>query len=229
MNHEIEIFRRHGLFWSGTLAQDSSGKILADGDYIQMPERFSDCFWVIFDRLGQVNDYCFQQLISSEAKLKDLENERKDLGSGKLPLECASQLDYLDEAIPNWTHNVNVIAKSSILIVLSSFVEWALKRVIQEFLGEVSRNQMGGKSKIDSYLLLLNKQVFSDMTIPAKTKYILDSFRKSRNEFAHGDWETLENTLSSINLREAFESVSELLFLLEEHAWSSEWGSHSSS
>ena len=223
MNLEIEIYEKYGLFWADSSIDDSSGHTLAEGFYIPMPDRFSECFWILFDRLGQVNDYCFHSLLSSEKKLNDLKKDKADLESGKVKLECASQLDFLNESIPSWTHNVNIISQSSVLVILASFVEWGLKRVVQEFLGGVPKKQKQEKSKIDGYIRLLKNQVFPDLVVPQEIEATLDSFRKARNEFAHGDWEKLRITLATVNLREAFESVAELFTLLEESAWSSQW------
>jgi hypothetical protein len=70
---------------------DESGNILVDGFCIYQPELFSETFFLLFDKLAQLNDYCFNQLISSETKLRELATQRS---SG-----------YLDDQLPMWKDN----------------------------------------------------------------------------------------------------------------------------
>ena len=225
MDDEVELYKKYGLFWFQACIPDpdSPNDFLAEGFYIQMPERFSKCFWTLFDRLGQVNDYCFQMLLASESKLNELKNERIDLASNIKPSVCASQFDYFDDQIPNWTHNVNIISKSSTLVILASFVEWGLKIITEELKLKISKEDFRNKSKIDAYIFLLQRTLFNDLVIPREIQEILTSFKKSRNQFAHGDWDDLESTIYLIDLREAFEAVSELFIIIEKKTWMTVW------
>jgi hypothetical protein len=53
---------------------------------------------------------------------------------------------------------------------------------------------------------------------------VRDRLKKVRNEYAHGDWKTLEKTLKGVNLVLAFKAVSKMLKQLEVlyHEWESE-------
>ncbi|PWW29758.1 hypothetical protein DFO74_1575, partial [Chromohalobacter israelensis] len=99
----------------------------ADGFYIYQPDRFWEPFWEVFDKLGQLNNYCFNQLVASEAKLSELQAEygraveEKNAG--------AEVLDYLSEEVPAWENNVAIFAKAAPIILLASFAEWGLKHI----------------------------------------------------------------------------------------------------
>jgi hypothetical protein len=59
----------------------------------------------------------------------------------------------------------------------------------------------------------VNTHVFSDTEIKI---LVLDCLRKVRNEYAHGEWHKLENTLKGVNLVLVFRAVGRMLKLLEE-------------
>ena len=74
---EIDIPQKLGLWWSKSWLEDQSGNVIASCDYLYMPERFSECFWILFERLNYTRDYCLHQLITSEQKLQQLREDAK--------------------------------------------------------------------------------------------------------------------------------------------------------
>jgi hypothetical protein len=222
MDHELNTATKYGLFWSRACIEDEDGNLLVDGFYIYQPELFSTTFFLLFDKLAQLNDYCFNQLISSETKLFELTAQRataiarKDIG--------AEELDYLDDQLPIWEDNVAVVGKAMPIVLLCSFVEWGLKFVTQEFCGQVPRKTTSGISdfKFLLHFLQQNSQLRFDST--GNPILSIDSFRKVRNAFAHGQWDSLATQLSAISLRSSFEAVSQLFERIEESAWLGPWG-----
>jgi len=76
---EINIPKKLGLWWSKSWLEDQHGNMVVTNDYLYMPERFSECFWIIFERLNYTHDYCLHQLISSEEKLQQLREDAKEV------------------------------------------------------------------------------------------------------------------------------------------------------
>ncbi|MEB5483806.1 hypothetical protein QMA69_04160 [Burkholderia pseudomallei] len=106
LDDELNVANKYGLFWAGALVEDEKGKALADGFYIYQPKRFSDTFFLLFDKLRQLNDYCFNQLLFSEKRLRMLAGQRSAAAAQE---HCgAEELDYLDDRIPMWEDNVEV-------------------------------------------------------------------------------------------------------------------------
>jgi hypothetical protein len=222
MDDELNTATKYGLFWSRACIQDEDGKLLADGFYVYQPERFSATFFLLFDKLAQLNDYCFNQLISSETKLRELAAQRttaiarNDVG--------AEELDYLDDQLPMWENNVSVVGKAVPIVLLCGFVEWGLKLVTKEFCGRVPRKSASRISDFEFLLHHLQQNSPLPLDITGDPILSIDSFRKVRNAFAHGQWNSLATQLNVISLRACFEAVSQLFERIEESAWLSPWG-----
>ena len=221
MDDELYISDKHGLYWSSTWIEDESGITIADGSYIYVAERYSDLFWVIASKLSQLNDYCFHQLVSSKEKLSALREEKTHLISQRHPY--AEEFDYLDEAIPAWEENVFVTANAVPIVLLSSFVEWALKSVVKEFCGSVPRKPKSEISDVNFFLQYAKSNGGLNFKLDEETTCTLNSFRMIRNQFAHGNWQTLETLLGTLSLRDCFSAVTRLCQTLEESAWEGPW------
>jgi hypothetical protein len=203
-------------------AENEDGSVLVDGFYLFEPERFSMPFYVLSEKLRQLNDYCFNQLISSESKLLELTDQRTAAMARKD--SWAEEFDYLDDQIPMWEDNVAVIGKAVPVVLLCSFVEWGVKFLTKEFCGSIPRKTIRGLSDVEFLLRYLEQNsqlrlgVTSDLMLP------INSFRAVRNSFAHGQWESVATQLSAISLRASFQAVSALFERIEEAAWLSPWG-----
>jgi hypothetical protein len=83
------------------------------------------------------------------------------------------------------------------------------------------KEQNGGKKSPEIVVLIeliekvlgVNTHVFSDTEIKI---LVLDTLREVRNEYAHGDWGKLGNTLKGVNIVLVFRAVGRMLKLLEE-------------
>ena len=72
------------------------------------------------------------------------------------------------------------------------------------------------ESNIDASLkYLLNTKKFN-FIVPQELENILERIRVLRNDFAHGDWANVEQTIKDIDVDECFEAVSELFFSIED-------------
>ena len=207
---EIDILKRLGLWWSKSWLEDQEGNMISSSDYLYMPERFSECFWVLFERLNYTHDYCLHQLISSEKKLEQLR-------------EDAKEYPEIDDHY-YWEYNVDVISKSTVLIMMSSFIEWGLKRVLKELAGSIPQKTNRKISDIEHYISCIKSEALSNLDIPIETTHRLNTLRKLRNKFAHGEWELVEPLLKELTFKETFNAISDLFATIENLAWESEWG-----
>ncbi|MCW8880271.1 MAG: hypothetical protein OQJ89_09005 [Kangiellaceae bacterium] len=207
---EIDIPKKLGLWWSKSWLEDQDGKVVASSDYLYMPERFSECFWVLFERLNYTHDYCLHQLVSSEEKLRQLREDAK---------ECPDIEDHY-----YWEYNVDVISKSNVLMIMSSFIEWGLKRVLKELVGSIPKKGNKRTSDIDHYITCIKSEALIDLDLAPRAKSCLNALRKLRNKFAHGEWEKIEPLLKDLTFKEMFTCISDLFSQIENLAWESEWG-----
>lgn len=220
MDRELAVAAKYGVYWGSAWTEDAEGAVVADGLYLHQPERFSELFFSIFDRLRQLNDYCFHQLIASETRLADLMEQRSEAAAKKHG--SAEELCYLDDEIPAWEDNVGIVARAVPVVLLSSFTEWGLKRIVREFCGEIPRKSVGSMSDVEWLLDCLRRSPLQ-VEVGAELTGDVGAFRRVRNDFAHGQWEKLAAQLETLSLRTCFEVVSRLFMRIEEAAWSGPW------
>jgi len=222
LDQELVTAAKHGLYWGGMWLEDEDGGLLADGRYLYQPLRASETFFLLFDKLRQLNDYCFNQLISSEAKLAELSEQRDAAIADR---SCGAEvLDYFHDEIPLWEDSVSVVAKAMPVVLLCSFAEWGLKLVSKEICGDVPRKTNRTMSDIE--FLVGHIENVGNLQLDSSSELVssINSFRSIRNSFAHGHWDELRVDFSGLSLRSCFESVSELFQQIEEAAWRSPWG-----
>ncbi|MGC1547033.1 MAG: hypothetical protein WA777_00740 [Rhodanobacter sp.] len=203
------------------MMEDQDGEPLADGCYLYRPSRFWEPFWVLFEKLGQLNDYCFNQLVASEGKLRELQCQQKIADEDDTAGAEASA--YYSEAVPGWEENVATFTKAVPLVLLASFAEWGLKHIAIHLCGCIPKKTDRSKSDVEFLLFYLVSAGIA-VSEPEKLLIPIRSFREVRNNFAHGKWALLADELRDINLRDAFVGVSSLFETIEEAAWRSAYG-----
>lgn len=220
MSDELDVAAKYGLFWASTTWEREDGHLLADSSYIYQPERFSKTFSVLFDKLRQLNDYCYQLLLSVEERWTDLNQQRASA------IACsdtgAEELCWLDDVIPHWDDNVKVVTHATSAVLLSSFLEWGLKRIAKDLNVDIPRKSGRGMSDV-KFLLLQLKQSGLNIQLDPKIDKAIDNLRSVRNSYAHGEWDQVEKKLTKISLIECFKVVSELFVHLEKAVWDGPW------
>lgn len=214
-DRELAVAQKYRLYWAQATMEDEQGRIL-NGSYLYRPSRFWEPFWILFDKLGQLNDYCFNQLIATEDRLVKLQHQNA-MAAGDASVG-AEALDYYSEAIPGWEDNVATFTKAAPLILLASFTEWGLKHLACSLFGHVPKKTVRSMSDIQ---FQLNYLVRSGLKLnkPESLLIPIGTFRKVRNNLAHGNWELLTEQLQGVCLRDAFVGVSNLFEAIEEAAW----------
>jgi len=216
MDAELVVAKKYGLFWAWSDVEDEVSGSVADGFYIYHPDRFWEPFWMLFDKLGQLNNYCFNQLVASEAQLSELQVEYDRAVEDKTA--GAEVFDYLSEEIPAWEDNVVTFAKAAPIVLLASFTEWGLRHIALTLFGAVPKKTERGMSDIQFYLRHL---IHCGLDIKNTNEILsrVDTFRSIRNNFAHGKWNELESALQELSLRDSFASVSAMFEAIEDAAW----------
>ncbi|WP_438764980.1 hypothetical protein [Kushneria sp. TE3] len=216
MNSELMAAKKYGLFWSHHSVWDEALGSSFDGLYIYQPDRFWQPFWVLFNKLGQLNDYCFNQLVASETKLNELRAAYDCAVENKA--SGAEVFDFFSEEIPIWEDNIATFAKATPIVLLASFTEWGLKHIVESLFEDAPKKKERGISDIRFYVRYL---VNYGVEINNVDELILqvDEFRVVRNNFAHGKWSKLEEDLHELSLKKAFTSVSKLFEEIEDAAW----------
>src|SRR5690606_15059935 len=165
-------------------------------------------------------------LLASEARLRSLTSQRTSTAANK---NCrAEEFDYLDDQIPLWEDNVEVVGRTTPIILLCSFLEWGLKLVAKELTGVVPRNRGHAISDFEFLLKYIREKAGLTLVIDAELIDNVHVFRGIRNAFAHGQWAALSERLDGIPLRVCFETVAQVFQRIEEAAWQSPWGETSS-
>lgn len=218
----LSSFDKDKLFWAGFGMYDDDDHEIICEDYLFEPEHFSNIFWQISFQMAQLNDYCVLTLQAAEDHYATLLREKRKLE--KNPHTSAEELDVLCDAVSAWEDNVHVVSQASCVILLSAFLERALKLLCTEFAPGVQVKKLKRTSDIDSYLAHLKNQCGLSISEDTDTAQLRNVFRKIRNDFAHGSWDNLKTDLANLNLRDAFGAVSNLLCGIENAAWDSEWG-----
>lgn len=223
MDNELDIAKRYGLFWALSLVTEDDGTPIADGTYIYQPERFSETFWVLFEKLQQLNDYCFLQLVTVEQHHSKLVDQRESYMADSGP--GAEALYWLDDQIPRWEDNLTVVTQATSIVLLCSFVEWGLKRVVKDLYGAIARKPSGSRVSDIQFLLEHLEASGLSYVVDAQVLHTVHSFRGIRNAFAHGEWAAIEEQLANVSLRDCFENVSQLFACLEAASWEGPWRS----
>ena len=203
-------------------------------DYLFRVERFSEEFWLIATKMAQLNDYCVLCLQQTSRHLDQLHKQFKDLQSGKDRILTeygdftGETIDYLEEQIPTWKDSYKFISRATCLILLLAFIERSLKLLCKALSPSdaFTPKRKGNESKIAIYTRYLQDTCKVAFFEPEESVSILNKCRKARNLFAHGDWDELRNEIAQIELRSAFGTVAELLYVIEDAVWQSSWENH---
>ena len=75
--------------------------------------------------------------------------------------------------------------------------------------------QVKGESSLEASLRYLIEEAGFDLADTTPLSPLLDRCRQIRNDFAHGDWENVQDAIQEINLVSAFGAASDLFTQIE--------------
>jgi hypothetical protein len=183
---------------------------------------------VIDTEMSQVNDYFVMCFTETENKLEEMKQDLKDYESGAKKLVDPEYGDVTGEAmdglggfeIPAWEDNFGFIAPAMCLVHLHIFTEKSLKSLCSEYSPKNNSKVYGGyaikvmreknESQIEAYIRYLKNDCAIDLSVPDNIYDLINLSRKVRNEFAHGDWDVVRESLKEVDLPLAFQAVTHL-------------------
>lgn len=183
-------------------------------------------FVAIAEEMEELNDYCVAAHDATRGILRKHEQTEQRIDSGDFETDIPVDADFtaedvqtglLDFTIPKWQHINRFISHATTLLLLHVFVERSLKALCIALSPseEMKAKQLPGKSKIDSYLSFLKESCSLSFEEPEASEELRDAVRRIRNDFAHGDWEKVEDACGKLGLRNAFSASTELFEAIE--------------
>jgi hypothetical protein len=180
-------------------------------------------FKIIQEEMEGLNDYC---LLCIEATKNEYVEYKKSLDKLKNGEDKAFHPDFRDITydvlydgynfvLPELEIKYDYISYASCLVLLSSFLEWSLKQLCEYYSNEDDKCKPSRGRKVGYYINFLRKSCNKKFDEPKKTAEIREKIRLVRNSYVHGVWDRLYIDMKEINLREAFEDISNLFYAIE--------------
>jgi hypothetical protein len=199
-------------------------------DYLYEVDRFSQTFWVIAEEMAQLNDFCVLCLHAARSQRDWLVAELGRLRTGEKRV-VTDLGDFTGEAIlvmeeqePVWQDTCEFLTSAMCLVMLLAFAERSLKAICETIAGPGGcGKRKSSESKISAYLRSIGALCDTRLAESGRGMEILEECRRTRNAFAHGDWDEVRDGTSSVDLRAAFGAISTLLFEIEEALWATVW------
>jgi len=186
-------------------------------DYLYRSSTGIHPFALFQEQLEQINDYCVFVIKRTDEYIAELKtDEHECLASPKYGEITDDVLMGLTEfIIPTWEYNKEVFLKTTMLVLIFSFVEYCLKTVCLSLQLDLEMND-NRKSKIDTYLEKINQCTNNNLKLTTLCKKRLFQGRRVRNLFAHGDWDSIMSELKRGSLlRDYIDMVVEILYNVE--------------
>ena len=204
-----EIFDQEGLFNTRSLLFDETdpSKIVAHGCYVYQPKLPIEPFFTISSEFGRLNNYCLAQFGAVQDEFFIHSEISKSEDGGFFEEEARSSSN-------DWKYHQNVTSRVVPILLLTSFLEWSLTKIYQNYTGMRPR-QKKHMSKIESYLLSLEQDGLYEDDLSESSKDFLKELRVVRNAYAHGDIEDIGPRLGAIKLGSCFRLVSHILEVCE--------------
>jgi hypothetical protein len=166
-------------------------------------------------------------LLTDEAHAKEREKLRQAMKEfdGKEPAteEELEDLFMLSDLHTQTEHSSNILLKAVIVHLLASFVEFALKEVV-DFLYPDKPVPQGRACRLQEHVKLPLQEKGFLSSEPDDYKDHVEKYRESvRNAFAHGEWAQLAIAVQSVSLDKALHGTAQLIasvwFGLEEQGF----------
>ncbi|EKB1967641.1 TPA: hypothetical protein NKA96_004452 [Vibrio parahaemolyticus] len=207
---EINVAKKYGLYWSKSICVDDP-KI--NGLYVYQPTSLPfEPFYEISQKLEQLNNHIFLQLCATTNRFEYAQDATSD--SNYTQIEWSLYKEVADQNLESWDYNLKVLSLVNPIILISTFLEWALKRLLLVCCDVHKFKAPKGKSNIDAMLEEIINKLGLQVEIPQSFQEKLDSYRFIRNKFAHGEWDQI-GTLQDQDVKEYLVHIEKLFKVLE--------------
>ena len=207
---EINVATKYGLYWSNSIYTDDP-KI--HGLYVyQLTNLPFQPFYEISQKLKQLNNYIFLQLCTTTNRFECAQDAIRV--PNYIQAECSLSQEIANQNIELWDYNLRVLSLVNPIILISTFLEWALKRLLFVCCDIYNFKALKGKSNIDAMLEEIIHTLDLKIEIPPVFQEKLNSYRFIRNKFAHGEWDKI-GMLQDQDVKEYFVHIERLFKVLE--------------
>ncbi|WP_300181576.1 hypothetical protein [uncultured Aliivibrio sp.] len=208
---ELNVARKYGLYWAQSIHRDEPS---IHGTYVYQPTKYPiEPFYEISLKFKQLNDYIFLQLCATTEKFEHAQGEVND--PFYINVDWCLDKEISQNNLDSWDYNLKVLSMVNPIILISTFLEWSLKRILKEYSGISKFKVPGGKSNIDAILEKIISDHDLQIEIPKEFQSQLDNYRHIRNNFAHGEWLKI-TAIEDGDIKKYFIHVSNLLKALED-------------
>lgn len=131
-----------------------------------------------------------------------------------------------DIELPNWEENVGFVTPTLLLVALYILGEKSLKNLCYSFTEGTSFYEIpkgerfkvrpkADESNIDAQLRYLVEECGFTFQLDDHERDLLDTCRKLRNDFAHGDWANVRSALDKVSFKNALNLMSAMFTKIE--------------
>jgi hypothetical protein len=196
--------------------------------YLFITKTGEEPFLNIMNNLHELNDV----IVTLRDALNVVRNKTKSYEEEVLELKNKTpDEDYNDEWFDldfklHHSYNQNMIGllytPASAFVLLYVVLVQGLQEIIlyykgKEFLKDFKKNTRESEVKNLLSFLYVDSNGKIDLTKNKKMDLILNKIRQLRNEFVHGDWFNLKNTMLGLDIISCFKIVAELLESVESY------------
>jgi hypothetical protein len=189
-----------------------------------------DCaapFCEVHRNLARLNDYCLVALHafhheehSAKAYFDDLAaalaDHSRELAAedkqwlGPAEIELGRETDQHP-----WSEAATCLGPSMCVALVCFFLEFNLLETCRIVGGGGKVKIPPGQSKVASCIRFLKEDCGLAIQLSCEVSASLDTYRKIRNAFAHGEWEECRDEISRIDLQDVFHTVSRIFLDIE--------------
>ena len=189
----------------------------------------NECSQPIFHRIqeemSQLNDFCLLSLESTYEHVQKLKSYSSKLRSGEDIAFDEAMGDISDDVawgieefqLPIWMDTQQFISRAMCLVLLSALLEKSLKDLVKFFSHNqtVKFKKTKGTGEVESLLIHLNDEFGINFNEPEQSIEARELCRKIRNDFAHGHWDKVKESIRNYRLVSAFAAVAALLTAID--------------
>ena len=172
---EINVAKKYGLYWSKSIYVNDP-KI--NGLYVYQPSLPFEPFYEISQKLEQLNNHIFLQLCANTNRFEHAQDALSDLNYTQI--EWTLYKEVADQNLASWDYNLRVLSLVNPIILISTFLEWALKRLL---LVCCDVHKFKAPKDKRSYISAMIDEIINKLSlqveIPLPTREKLDSYRCS--------------------------------------------------
>jgi hypothetical protein len=140
---------------------------------------------------------------------------RRKRRASRISNEIACGIEEFE--LPTWEDTEKFIVRAMCLVLLSAFLEKSLKDLVSYFSTTEARQfkKKGGIGEVASLLIYIKEVCKFEFEEPESSKIAREKCRIIRNDFAHGHWSAVKNSIANYHLSTAFGAITALFNVID--------------